>query len=162
MSNPYLKYYEEQAGSGLSYFSGAEYQKGRGIGSFLFKLFRTALLPALKNTGKFLGKQALHTGIDLAKDVLMGAPVKDAALSRLNEAGDRVTEAAQRKAQSGSGRRKRVNIRTTSQKKGRKKPAKKKATKAVRKRRATTAKKPRKRSKLSDSELRKKLELQLK
>src|SRR6266699_2956783 len=105
MSNPYLNYYVTQAGDGLSFFSGSRYQRGRGIGSFLARLFRTALLPAIKSTGKYLGKQALHTGVDIAQDVLGGAPLKEATLARISDAGDRVIGAAKKKLQTGSGRK---------------------------------------------------------
>ena len=54
MSNSYINYYLDQAGSGLSTFERVRYQRGNG---FFGRLLSGAILPALR----FLGREALNT-----------------------------------------------------------------------------------------------------
>ena len=101
-------------------------QTGDGFGSFFKGLFR-AVLPMVKSMGKSalktVGKQALHTGTDILKDISLGQSLKESAESRLNEAGDNLTAKIKAKADkimSGSGRRKRkpkINKRSVFNKK---------------------------------------------
>ncbi|XP_074596510.1 uncharacterized protein F54H12.2-like [Brevipalpus obovatus] len=62
MSNAYINYYLNQAGSGLSAFEGVRYQRGNG---FFGRLLSGAILPALR----FLGRKALSTGVDVEFDL---------------------------------------------------------------------------------------------
>ncbi|KAG8235575.1 hypothetical protein J437_LFUL013125 [Ladona fulva] len=90
MSNdPYLRYYLEQAGSGVgSVYRGVSYQKGNGIGSFLGGLFRS-VLPLFKSGAKALGRQAIRTGMDVIGDLTTGQePVKAVLRRRFEEAGE--------------------------------------------------------------------------
>ena len=64
-TNPFTAYYETQAGSGLSGFQGQRYQKGNG---FFGRLFKGSVLPLLR----YLGRQALNTGMGVAEDVAHG------------------------------------------------------------------------------------------
>ena len=59
MANPYSEYYVNQAGYGISGFSGVRYQRGKG---FFGKRFSGALIPLLK----FLRPMALSTGYEIA------------------------------------------------------------------------------------------------
>lgn len=85
--NPYTNYYVNQAGSGLTGFSGIRYQHGHG---FFGKFFSTALLPVLK----YFGKQALGTGVNVAEDLLDGKNFKDSMKTRAIETCKNVTRAA--------------------------------------------------------------------
>ena len=69
MSNSYINYYLNQAGSGLSTFEGVRYQRGNG---FFGRLLSGAILPALR----FLGRKALSTGVNVGMDVLDGRNFK--------------------------------------------------------------------------------------
>jgi len=70
MSNSYINYYLDQAGSGLSTFEGVRYQRGNG---FFGRLLSGAILPALR----FLGRKALNTGVNVGMDVLDGHNFKE-------------------------------------------------------------------------------------
>ena len=48
-NNPYIDYYTNQAGSGISGFQGYKYQRGHG---FFSSIFRNILMPL----GKYFGK----------------------------------------------------------------------------------------------------------
>lgn len=65
----------------MSVYSGAQWQRGYGLGSVFGSLLRAAV-PVLKSTGKSLAKQALktgtETGIALAQDALRGRNMKQA------------------------------------------------------------------------------------
>ena len=84
----YEDYYAQQSGSGLPIFVGGRGQRGHGIGSVLSGLFRSAV-PFLKRGMKFLGKQALKTGAEIASDVADG---KDFAESARQRVGARVNQ----------------------------------------------------------------------
>ena len=82
----YEDYYVQQSGSGLPVFMGARGQRGHGIGSILSGLFRSAV-PFLKRGLKFLGRQAIKTGAEIANDVVEG---KDFAESTRQRVSDRI------------------------------------------------------------------------
>ena len=79
-TNPYIAYYTNQAGTGISPFYGVPYQKGHG---FFGRLFSNVISPALK----YIGRAALQTGVNIGSDVLEGQNLKQAATDRLKEAG---------------------------------------------------------------------------
>lgn len=56
-------YYEQQAGTGIAIYPGAQYQRGRG---FFGRFFRGSLLPLLQS----LGQKLLSVGVDVADDVV--------------------------------------------------------------------------------------------
>jgi hypothetical protein len=65
-------------------------------------------MPLIKQGAKAVGRQALHTGIQMAGDVLQNRPLKESANARLREAGTALKTKAENKVQqllSGSGRR---------------------------------------------------------
>jgi len=105
MYNPYIIYYKEQAGSGLTGFQGVRYQKGHG---FFGRLLNKAIYPLLR----FFGKQALNTGVNIASDVIENdQDWKESAKNRFKETSKNVIKAgldrARKYQQEGSGRRKR-------------------------------------------------------
>ena len=70
-------YYHIQRGSGRYY----KIQRGRGLGSFLRRIFKFTV-PIVKNiasnkTVKKLGKEIVNRGLESAKDVMQGEPVKN-------------------------------------------------------------------------------------
>lgn len=80
----YENYYLAQSGDGLPIFVGSRGQRGHGLGSMLSGLFRSAA-PVVKSGLATLGKSALKTGLNIARDVLDGEPVGQAAKKRLSE-----------------------------------------------------------------------------
>jgi hypothetical protein len=75
----WLEYYKnqaEQVGYGFSGFKGIPYQRGGGLGSFFRSLFRMAV-PLLRSTATHVGKQALESGANIARDVAEGRPVNE-------------------------------------------------------------------------------------
>lgn len=103
MSNQYIAYYKHQAGTGISGFQGVRYQRGHG---FFGRVLSSAIYPLLK----FLGKQALSTGADIASDVIINKNNwRDSAKNRLNDAAVNITNAgvarARKFVQTGEGRR---------------------------------------------------------
>ena len=60
---------KSQLGGSIIGFRGDPYQRGRGLGGFLGRLFR-GLLPIAKSAAKAIGKEALKTGVGVAGDVL--------------------------------------------------------------------------------------------
>lgn len=104
MSNPYLDYYTNQAGSGLAGFQGVRYQRGHG---FFSSIFQNVLRPL----AKYLGKKALSTGVEIGSDILKGEDIKESAKKRLKTTGRSIfndaIERAQHFAQTGSGGKRR-------------------------------------------------------
>ena len=76
--------YIQRGGGSLPVFRGARTQSGYGLGSMLKGMLRSAI-PLIKEGGKYLGKKALQTGINVAQDVLDGKNVKRATSSNLKE-----------------------------------------------------------------------------
>jgi len=94
-------------GRGIPYFAGPAYQRGHGIGSLFRGLFRYAM-PFIKQGAKALGRQALHTGIQVAGDVLENRPIKESVKARVRQAGTTLKTKAENKINqllAGSGRR---------------------------------------------------------
>lgn len=112
-------YYTNQTGHGLNFYKGSTFQRGYGLGG-LFQSFFRAAVPLLKSGAKAVGKQILHSGVNLLNDVTQGQNVRLAAKRRLKEAGNMLTDKAAAKVKTliGSGRRnkkrKRVIKRPTS------------------------------------------------
>ena len=82
----YKDYYARQADGALSYFAGAPYQRGHGLGSLFEGLLRSAM-PLIKRGAVALGKGALKTGVRIADDVLSGQSIKRAAKRRVTDSG---------------------------------------------------------------------------
>lgn len=88
MDDRYLKYYLQQAGSGVGpVFTGATYQRGHGIGSFLSNLFRS-VFPLIKSGAKAVGKEALNAGFGLLRDTINQKPIKQSLKHRMRDAGE--------------------------------------------------------------------------
>ena len=115
-SNHFEDYYVNQAGTGISGFSGVKYQKGHG---FFGRLLSSAVLPILK----YLGRKALSTGLNIGTDYLSGENLKDSMKKRFKTTGYDIAEEALEKVkkQRGSGRRRgrprKINKRKTLKRK---------------------------------------------
>lgn len=84
----YYSYYDESQkggtrGGGIPRV-GSLYHRGHGIGSFLGGLFRH-VLPYLSIAARTVGKEALHTGVNIIDDVENNIPFKVAAIQRFKE-----------------------------------------------------------------------------
>ena len=82
----YNEYYARQAGGALSYFAGAQYQRGHGLGSLFGGLLRSTM-PLIKRGAVALGKEALKIGVRIADDVMSGQSIKRATKRRVADAG---------------------------------------------------------------------------
>ena len=102
----FTNYYINQAGTGITGYSGIRYQKGHG---FFGKIFSSAVLPILK----YLGKKALSTGVSVGADVLQGENLNKTTKKRLKSTGLDIAEDALEKLrnykQSRSGKRRRIS-----------------------------------------------------
>jgi hypothetical protein len=103
----YSSYYCNQAGNGLPVFHGVRYQRGHGFFGRMFQRFGMPLL-------KYIGKQALQTGVNIGSDVLEGKTVRDSTRQNLVSTGRTVAkdavERARKYVQTGEGKkRKRKN-----------------------------------------------------
>lgn len=87
MENHVVKYYVNQAGSGLGhYYVGSSHQKGYGLGGFLGGLFRT-ILPFLKSGATAVAREALRTGSHILTDAASGeVPLSSSVKNHTKEA----------------------------------------------------------------------------
>lgn len=126
MDNPYMSYYIEQAGSGISGYSGSRYQHGNG---FLGKIFKS-LKPALK----YFGREGIKTASSIGRDLLNGENFIESVKANLVNTGrnimtDAIGKAEEYVKQNGNGlKRKRVYKKKPVK---RRKLVKKKATKTI-------------------------------
>ena len=111
MTNPYVRYYLDQQGRGMTVFRGSPWQIGHGqMGYGLGGLFRSvarAVMPMVKSGAKALGNIALKSGANFVGDVLAGKNVREAAKARTLEAANVAKRKAVNKLmnQTGSGKR---------------------------------------------------------
>jgi len=113
-------YYAEQAGGGYDFnvFRGASYQRGYGLGGsfrsffrWLVPIFKEHALPLLKSGAQEVGKEAVSSITNIAKDAVNGRNVKEAASEHLSSAMDNLKNKVNKKL-SGKGikrRKKRKN-----------------------------------------------------
>lgn len=130
----YCRYYVQQCGGALPHYSGAAHQKGHGLGSMLRGTFRRVvgtLLPVAKTFGKRIAK-------NVAMDVLLGgenigSSLKRRALEEGKAVSHHLVDTAataisrrgiKRRAQSGSGRPRKVRKQSTHRGRPRKTKAK--------------------------------------
>ena len=64
-SKAYQSYYLNQVRNGVSYFSGAPFQSGYGLGSLLTSLAKS-VMPLIKSGAKASGKQELKESLGFA------------------------------------------------------------------------------------------------
>jgi hypothetical protein len=105
-------YYLDQAGGNYSYFKGAARQRGYGLGGmfksmfkYLIPLFRTHALPVIKKGAEIVGTEAVKAASNIATDTIKGRNIRDAFQEHSTSAIDNLSNQAQAKLQSGSGRK---------------------------------------------------------
>jgi hypothetical protein len=76
----------DQIGHGISVYSGTKYQRGYGLGNILSTVLQKAL-PLVKRGALSLGKEALQTGLNIAKDSLEGKDIKTSFRDNFKAAG---------------------------------------------------------------------------
>ena len=86
-SSHYRDYYSQQKGHGLSVYRGTTIQRGHGIGGFFSTLLKGAMPLAMKGL-KAVGRQAISSGWNIAKDALSGRDVAQSARTNLKRGGD--------------------------------------------------------------------------
>jgi len=108
MHNHVVKYYVNQAGSGLGhYYVGSSHQKGYGLGGFLGGLFRT-ILPFLKSGAVAVGREALRTGSHILADAASGeVPLSSSVKNHTKEASENLMQKLSAKLSGGGIKRKR-------------------------------------------------------
>lgn len=127
------EYYKRQAGNGIAGFTGVRYQKGHG---FFGRLLSGAVLPFLK----FIGKNALSAGANIARDLV---DTDDFSLSNIrNKAKARFKESAASAMKTGA--EKLLTGQGIKRRRRNKRRYKKKVIKVKRPRRITKKTKPRK------------------
>lgn len=99
-------YYAEQAGGAYDFnvFRGATYQRGYGLGGsfrsffrWLVPIFKEHALPLLKSGAQEVGKKAISSISNIAKDAVNGRNIKEAAGEHLNTAVDNLKEKVNKK-----------------------------------------------------------------
>ena len=84
----FKSYYINQAGNGLPYFVGSQYQKGYGLGGVFRNIFRW-IMPIVRDhaipVAKSVGKELLRTATNVAQDTLNGEDFKQSTKKRLRE-----------------------------------------------------------------------------
>lgn len=84
-NNSYKKLYDQTGHGMIPIFTGEKYQTGYGLGSIFGSLLKAAL-PVVKEGVKSLGKTAVRTGLNIAKDKLAGKSLKDSFSDNVNQA----------------------------------------------------------------------------
>ena len=87
-------YYMEQAGGGdYNTFKGTLYQRGYGLGgtfkrffNWIVPLFKKNALPLIKQGATAVGKEALGTVANIARDVVDGKPINESVKENANTA----------------------------------------------------------------------------
>jgi hypothetical protein len=138
-NNPYIGYYVNQVGSGISHYQGVRYQKGHG---FFGNIWRSAILPFLK----FAGKETSRAALGVAEDALTGKNIMDSAVTRFTDTGKMIGSDAIKRArglidQEGSGRKRKKKESPGSDPVVPKKAKKAKKTKATKTAKKTIKKK---------------------
>jgi hypothetical protein len=107
-------YYRAQAGGDYNYFKGSRFQEGYGLGGYyiqqgsglggMFRKFASWIIPivkkyavpSLKSGAEALGREALQSASNVAKDVLSGVNAKDSLTNHLSKSVDNLKEKAEK------------------------------------------------------------------
>jgi len=109
----WIDYYKKQVGGEYNFFQGSPYQEGYGLiniqsgdgFSDLFRRFASWVVPMIKKHAiptiesgvKAIGREALDSAADVAKDLLSGSDFKTSATNRYNSAIDSLKEKVEKK-----------------------------------------------------------------
>jgi hypothetical protein len=93
---------------GYEFYRGSQYQRGYGLGgsfrrffSWLVPIVQKHALPAINSGLQEIGKTALSTAADIAKDTVAGKSFKDSTQQRVNSAIDSLKEKAEKNMSGG-------------------------------------------------------------
>ena len=108
-------YYRAQAGGEQNYFKGSRFQEGYGglggsykqegaglgglfrkFASWIIPIVKKYAVPTLKSGAKAIGREALDSASNIAKDVLTGVNVQDSMNSRLTKSVDNLKDIAEK------------------------------------------------------------------
>lgn len=106
----YKEYYNRQAsgafsqsGGSLPVFHGSTRQHGYGLGNIFAKVF-SSLKPMLSNVAKSAGKQLIHSGAQLATDLIDGDSLVNSAQRNLSRGGQQLINTLTSRLQGGQRR----------------------------------------------------------
>ena len=109
----WLAYYRAQAGGEYNYFHGSRFQEGYGLGGFniqqgaglggMFRKFASWIIPMVKKYAvpslragaNAIGREALESASNVAKEFLAGVDVQEAVKNRLNRSVDNLKTRAE-------------------------------------------------------------------
>lgn len=118
-------YYLAQIGGDYNYFRGSNFQRGYGLGRYTYQngagldgmfrkfaswvvpLIKKHALPTLQSGVKAIGREALYSASDVAKDIISGRNFKESVNDRLSTAIDVLKEKAEQKLDGRGKKRKR-------------------------------------------------------
>jgi len=110
----WLTYYRAQAGGDYNYFKGSRFQEGYGLGGYyiqqgsglggMFRKFASWIIPivkkyavpTLKSGAEAIGREALQSASNVAKDVLSGVNAKVSLNNNLSKSIDNLKEKAEK------------------------------------------------------------------
>lgn len=108
-------YYQRGGGTDDTIFRGPMVQRGYGLGANFRRFFRWIVplvqkhaVPAISSGVIELGKTALNTVGDIAKDTASGRDFKDSASERINTAVDGLKELVEKKLEGRGKKRKKI------------------------------------------------------
>ena len=121
----WIEYYAAQAGGNYNFYRGSNYQQGYGLGgyaiqhgsglggmfrkfaSWVVPLLKKHALPTLQSSAKAIGREALDSVANVAKDIISGRDIKESVNQRLNTAIETLKEKAEKNIEGGRIKRKR-------------------------------------------------------
>ena len=108
----WIEYYKQQIGGQYNYYKGSQFKDGYGLINFqsgdgfsdMFRRFANWVVPIIKKHAmptlesgvKALGREALDSAANVAKDLLSGRDFKESATSRYKTAIDSLKEKAEK------------------------------------------------------------------
>ena len=108
----WIEYYKQQIGGEYNYYKGSQFQDGYGLIQFqtgdgfsdIFRRFASWVVliikkhavPTLESGVKALGREALDSAANVAKDLLSGRDFKESATNRYKSAIDSLKEKAEK------------------------------------------------------------------
>jgi hypothetical protein len=108
-----MNYY--QAGKGLNVYRGPVMQRGYGLGGTFRKFFNWIVpivqkhaLPAVESGLREVGRTAVSTVADIAKDTVAGRSIKEASEEHINRAVNQLKEKVENKLE-GRGKKRKTN-----------------------------------------------------
>jgi hypothetical protein len=108
-------YYLAQVGGDYNYYRGSNFQRGYGLGGYAYQngaglggmfrkfaswvmpILRKHALPSLQSGVKAIGREALDSAADVAKDIISGRDFKETVNKRLGTAIESLKDKAEQK-----------------------------------------------------------------